>query len=395
MFLGRYLGFIFFITILSVFSLAEEAQNVQEVIEQCEDSIKSAEKKTTGMDMESYALMQQTVNQVGQIGGKEGKSAKIAHMSSATINGAMGAIATKKCSNCTLAVKKCYSDCDSEEKCDSTQECMQQIENNQIQECTRCKGQLNDEECSEFENLCIQICLQAGLSLAGATANVLAARQLEGCEGKECEDLSKLKGREQEPDLPQLPNSLAQGDISETRPVSNGTSKTDSFAGLRPSTNSNSDSEKGKSQDFDSQAGGFTNLGQGKESHIAKNPNNLSKNPSQFSYSHGGAGNSLGSLGGNVSKKGKKNKHDFKTSDESLEKEFNQGFPKSNQGQTGVQAYSNNYGNLKKGWNKDKKKEKRDLSSQSEELKNTKSLENIFNKMSHFIENVCNGGQRC
>ena len=141
--------------------------------EKCDKTlVNNAEQVCEGMDMASYALVGQTVQNATDT--VQSASARTAQIGSAAVSTALGVSAMKRCTACRKAISEC------EEKCNiDCKEC--NLENPVDQ--TKCEEHLAEklEECRAFKTSGDQACLQAGISGIQALTSLMAARALGDC----------------------------------------------------------------------------------------------------------------------------------------------------------------------------------------------------------------------
>ena len=227
-----------------------ESKVLDAIIQRCEEKLKRVEKETVGMDMASYALISQVANQATSAAG----SAKIAHQGSGAINTALAASTLKRCTKCKTAINKCKDDCDTENQCqtillssETNIECLCSEESNFgckpddtdcIQkcgaDCKKCETSLEEtlKGCEGFSSKCGDVCLQAGLSGVQAVTNMMAARQLGGCdEGEDCD--TSLPKKKSETPLFENPKGLSVNppNLSSSVNTGSGLSKSKNLSG--------------------------------------------------------------------------------------------------------------------------------------------------------------------
>ena len=404
-----------------------QAQTVDEILEKCEESVENTSQQTVGLDMQSYVLMNQAVNTVTSA---TGKSIKVAHQANALINGVMSANATKRCGLCKSALASCRSEDCSKEQCESIVQAPQQcqcsvssygcnstsIPNKKAcidmckKACKNCKEELTKgrKECQKFASPCDQVCLQAGISATEALKSYLTANQLSGCQGEECnkskdsDSDNNDKESFQIPDPIKSPSNTAEFSGVESKPFSY-----NNTGGAVAQLSGNKHADKADKADKTDGGKAKKNLQKktesqngysGQDSSGLASPNSLNQasegggiSSDSFSYNdQNGKSFPAGSK--------KKARRGRKSNPELVEGDFNQHFPKAVSGaeSSPYQKYqglrANFAGNSQSDFNK---MAERELAKGGIEKKKNQVSDNIFVKMSRFIDKFCGSDKKC
>ena len=354
----------------------------------CESAVMKVEESSVGMDMASYAMVQQTVSSVSQSGNK--KSIKKAHQGSALINSTLSVVALKRCSACEKAIKGCKQTC-SAKNCDRYK-MPQAVFNTDYNVCVR---ELNSQkrECFKHKSECQNSCLQAMLSGAQALGNINAARALSDCSGPNC---NQVKNDPKNKPVIHAPDGVKISEIpgiGSKPPDELGAQDPDPFGMQFPPAGENQQAQNNLQEDSDqkNKAGGVETKTAGSGSP-----------PTDFSYednyedNYGGRGLANQQNSGSAGR----GKQAGKEKDKNSPKYSKNNFETNEAGLSGYTGYETNNSDTALGGGGGKAPAKKDKSIKmaSADKKNLgigKAKDNIFVQMSRFITKVCDTDKKC
>lgn len=379
------------------------------IIEQCEKDVTFAGNETKGMDIASYAIMQQVTQQAVSVAGE---SARTAHQGSAAINMVLTVNATKRCLKCKEAIEVCEESCGSENKCSTflleNRETCKCGEGGALPEkchggCEACREKLmtSHTKCKALSSDCENVCLQAGLSSMTALTNLESAKKLGNCRGANCSNSLKesLEASSQDPNQLKLPDGVSavssvphfghsEGSVAQNSPQFN----TASLAGTKKQVEKDTKDADQKKTHYYGREGLATN--------IKPAPSSSSPQGSIAGVSAGGSPSGLKpfSSRGDKSHFANKGQEDYEEEDYEEELFLAQTFNSAAGGLAGSRSArggDNRFGGSKRGFQG--KKSKRDLSGKDtgkEEAGGRSGRDTIFTRASRLIYNFCDGG-RC